>query len=347
MEDLLLLESAGDYLILESQDGTRFRLMVDDSVRRAARPAATISNSNPVSPREIQDAVRAGESVSQICARTGLPEDYVIKFAQPVLDEIEHVLQMAQATRITLDADRFGEQKVLELRELITDRTPAGQSWSAQKLDGPGWLVELSLEGVDEVAKWHFDLKKLFLTPESVLAAKLSASKTAENVLGGLIPTAPLKNSPDSSNIIPLTPKAFRLEDEGSETVSTETVELVKTSYESPVIVAPISDDAKAVENDSEDDPASASIPEAVAKPELLSETADLLEAIRRKRESNSEQENSTDSPTTPPRSFEPSPEDQTENSESQDPTPPVKKGRASMPSWDEIVFGTKVDDID
>jgi hypothetical protein len=23
----------------------------------------------------------------------------------------------------------------------------------------------------------------------------------------------------------------------------------------------------------------------------------------------------------------------------------PVKKGRASMPSWDEIVFGTKTDD--
>lgn len=347
MDDLLLLESAGDYLILESQDGTRFRLMVDDSVRRATRPAATISTSNPVSPREIQDAVRAGDSVSQICARTGLPEDYVLKFAQPVLDEIEHVLQTAQATRITLDADRFGEQKVLELRELISERTQASQSWSAQKLDGPGWLVQLNLEGIDDVAKWHFDLKKLFLTPESVLAAKLSASKTAENVLGGLIPTAPVKNSADSSNIIPLTPKAFRFENEGTETASEQIVELEDSSQESPANVAPVGEDANLAVLDASDPTEPADQPEVASTPERLSETADLLEAIRRKREANSQQGDSSESLAGTRTSFELIPEDPAEVPDSQEQTPPVKKGRASMPSWDEIVFGTKVDDLD
>lgn len=338
MEDLLLLESTGDYLILETQGGSRFRILVDEPLRRALRPSPNKPSSEPVSPREIQDSVRLGETVEQLCARTGLDEDYVLKFAQPVLDEIEHVIEMAQATRITLEADRFGEQRVVELRELISERTESAQVWVAHKLDGPGWIIELNLADIDEPAKWHFDLRKLILTPESVLAAKLSAAKTAESVLGGLIPTAPSPR--ENTNIVPLTPKAFRVDEGDSKQEPKQPLFEAKDSFlenkDENVLT-------KAEENGIE------SVP--VSQPAPLSETADLLEALRRKRDvakdtSTSqinliaEDASSADDSTAK--------DGASENIELPSETSTtIKKGRASIPSWDQIVFGTKVEDTD
>jgi hypothetical protein len=121
--------------------------------------------------------------------------------------------------------------------------------------------------------------------------------------------------------------------------------------------------------------------PEPVEKPkqatpsEPLSATADLLEALRRKRtERNESSLGETELEPHPDTSnirvidFEPTPADVTVGSNDQVDTikvseleietepeevtsesaqskPAAKKGRASMPSWDEIVFGTKAED--
>jgi hypothetical protein len=101
-----------------------------------------------------------------------------------------------------------------------------------------------------------------------------------------------------------------------------------------------------------------------------LSETADLLEALRKKRNARESVEDLEPHPPTEGlRVVELDPDDMFENSIDEtssepalevvpDPTPepapaPVsaeppsspKRGRASIPSWDEIVFGTKTED--
>ena len=102
--------------------------------------------------------------------------------------------------------------------------------------------------------------------------------------------------------------------------------------------------------------------------PEPLSATADLLEALRRKRTEREEEMPRSDNqldphpdastlrvidieptPVTPVSPVStPEPTVLVETVEEVDVEPKAtapKKGRASMPSWDEIVFGTKADD--
>jgi hypothetical protein len=86
-----------------------------------------------------------------------------------------------------------------------------------------------------------------------------------------------------------------------------------------------------------------------------ISDTADLLEALRKKRNERELLEEQEEIPATDFLSVVPDFEEQElipEEDISQDPpeiipeTPPAsKRGRASIPSWDEIVFGTKTED--
>jgi hypothetical protein len=101
-----------------------------------------------------------------------------------------------------------------------------------------------------------------------------------------------------------------------------------------------------------------------------LAATADLLEALRKKRagaaEKSADAEIPVESPINEPAEIAPEPTGPVETYEPEttresassaelsesaptaapEPiTPPAKKGRPSMPSWDEIVFGTKTED--
>ena len=100
MDDLRIRSTDGDHLILESQDGNSFRLLIDDSLRSAIRNTSMTRTSEiKLSPREIQTAIRGGESVDQLFRRSGDPLDYIEKFAQPVIDELTHVLTSALGVR--------------------------------------------------------------------------------------------------------------------------------------------------------------------------------------------------------------------------------------------------------
>lgn len=90
-----------------------------------------------------------------------------------------------------------------------------------------------------------------------------------------------------------------------------------------------------------------------VSTSEPLSATADLLEALRRKRTEREVTDLESHPETTQIRVVDIEvPKEQEPEASSDEPKEPVpetstapKKGRAAMPSWDEIVFGTKTDD--
>jgi hypothetical protein len=87
---------------------------------------------------------------------------------------------------------------------------------------------------------------------------------------------------------------------------------------------------------------------------EPISETADLLEALRKKRSERESSETEQPVPQTEFLSLVPDVAEETMEEQEVSPPPPVveseqptapKRGRASIPSWDEIVFGTKTED--
>ncbi len=68
----------------------QYRVAVDDRLAAALRgeaPAPDVAPSAPLSPRDIQRRLRAGESVEQIARSAGVPVERVERYAGPVLAE--------------------------------------------------------------------------------------------------------------------------------------------------------------------------------------------------------------------------------------------------------------------
>lgn len=320
MKDIRFLGSDGDFLLLEDSEGQKFRLLLDQPLRSAIRNDVPQMLDQPrLSPREIQEEIRVGRSIEDIVQASGAPVDYVMKFAQPVLDELNHAVLNALTVRLEVPGDRFNNPTTREFGEIIKARLAASgagiEKWSAMKAPEQGFYIycEYELDNRQFKATWLYDPKRLALIPENEAAISLSS--------GDRIATPAPKLRPVQT---PASEFTFSLAD---------TVEIVHDPPQaSPVLTE-----------------------QSTAPSELISDTADLLEALRKKRNERETFEDSDSAPQTDFLSVVPDFEEQeafVEEDISQDPpeitqdAPPAnRRGRASIPSWDEIVFGTKTED--
>ena len=320
MKDIRFLGSDGDFLLLEDSEGQKFRILLDQQLRSAIRNEAPQMLDQPrLSPREIQEEIRVGRSIEEIVQASGAPVDYVMKFAQPVLDELNHAVLNALTVRLEVPGDRFNNPTTREFGEIIKARLAASgagiEKWSAMKAPEQGFYIycEYELAGQQNKATWLYDPKRLALIPENQSAISLSSGDKVATPAPKL---RPVQTPPPefTSNLA-------------------DTVEIIR---EAPQVQPP------AIQ-----EPQTPSAP--------LSDTADLLEALRKKRSEREMLEEQDDAPATDFLSVVPDFEEQesfAEEDVSQEPpvvnpeTPPTnKRGRASIPSWDEIVFGTKTED--
>ncbi|MDN4472717.1 septation protein SepH [Demequina zhanjiangensis] len=170
MTELHLVGPADDeqQLILADADGREFRLAVTDELRQAVRHAAarareTAPSPQPasatMSPKEIQQRIRAGLSAAELAELTGEPFEALAKFEAPVIAEREYIVALARDTRIGSDAgapilgdlvaDRLAQREV-DLDSLVWD------AW--RDVDEP-WkvCVDFRTEGRIVRALWVFD----------------------------------------------------------------------------------------------------------------------------------------------------------------------------------------------
>lgn len=312
MEDIRFTEVDGEYLFLETSAGEKYRLLVDDHVRNALkRENRSKLDQVSLSPRDIQDAVRDGESLSSIAERSGASFDFVEKIAAPVLAELAHIVDTALSVRLGLSADR--ESGSLEFGELMTARLhEAGATaigWSAKRSDLGIWHIHanFAIGEASEQAHWSFDPRKLTLSPENGRAIALANNAA---------------------------PRAFTATSNGQVAASTPAAFAAPALKSVPDKQMPPTPPAEAAR-----EVVAVVTPPAVPDPAPLSATADLLQALKRKRvdlEVDADLDTTAVLPVVSP----------IEDSETAPAAPSVaKKGRASMPSWDEIVFGTKTED--
>lgn len=328
MDDIRLFGSDGDYLILEALDGQKFRLIADESLKSAIkREVHSKLDSISLTPREVQDEIRNGKTIEEIAAATGAPIEFVEKFAAPVLDELSHMVASARSVRITTSQDRYSESTHIEFGELVESRlSHSGASdfvWGAKRGEYNSWniSVHFSLSGAASFAAWSFDPRKLTLSPENESAVNLST------------------NDPLSTAPIPKLRPVLHNEFEESIDVFVDPEPVEPKKIDTPWVtqLIPVADAPVKLEE-------TAAPPKAVEVEAPLSATADLLQALRLKR---SEREANTDLPgdaTAAPRTEQSMPA-QEPSPMADTPAPAAKKGRAPMPSWDQIVFGTKADD--
>ena len=179
MADLRIVGVSNNQLELQAPDGSRHYLEISEDLLRAMRNREVSLPTN-LSPRDIQQAIRLGQTVDDIVRETGADIELVTRFAKPILAELNHIVALARNIRLNLAGDRFADPNPVQFGEVMDERLQNNGAsqvrWSAKKsLDGD-WLVSINFVtgSGDGIATWSFDPKKLFLAPENEAALQLS-----------------------------------------------------------------------------------------------------------------------------------------------------------------------------
>ena len=350
MQDLQVIGVESGALLVASDEGTRYRIAIDEVLQSKLRQTVpTPGNDRKLAPKEIQAHIRSGMSAEDVASVTGVPVEYIQKFEGPVIAEREFVVSSALAVAVhtaaetgSVGASTFGTV----IRSRLHELGALDERWASWKEVAGGWVVKLSFtaDSIERDARWSFDPKKSALAPLNNEAMSLSQQG---DMTGPLVPRLRAVDSDRSPDQSRFDSGAFARTDEAQESSADrstgpllETVPYGRLSDASPQVA----------------DAAINRVPEPVAE---SSQTADLLEALRRRRgerESASyDDEAMAAHPSTGsirlvdvplPSPVEARRDDMPGNTAPQPgATGKGRKGRTAMPSWDEIVFGARTDD--
>jgi len=331
--DLKVMGIENGALIAISDEGERFRIPIDEVLQSRLRQATPDPGvGRKLSPREIQSHIRSGISAADVSSITGVPLEYIQKFEGPVLAEREFVLETALGVAVHASPETQepgGSTFGVAIRSRLHSLGAINEHWASWKDAGSGWIVKLSYtaDQIDHDARWSFDPRKLALSPLNPAATTLSQQGEAPS---GLVPRLRAVGGTPQSDSTRFDSGAFDL---GATTPPATTAP-----------VSPVSRFAPAPETEPSTD---------------HNQTADLLDALRRRRGEREaaayiDDEALAAHPSTgsirlvdvPMPDFADAADEPTP--QSTQPQPSVskpRKGRASMPSWDDIVFGARSDD--
>lgn len=336
MEELKVIGVESGSLLVASDEGTRYRVAIDDVLQsRLRQTSPEPGNVRKLSPREIQAHIRAGMSAEDVAAITGVPLDYVQRFEGPVLAEREFVIESALAVpvQLAIETDPLGGGATFGsvIRRRLADAHAIGERWASWKEDGGGWVVKLTFvaETIEHDARWSFEPKKSTLAPLNQEAISLSQQGQQPSNLVPRLRAVPLDEQADAARF-----------DSGAFT-------LTPSDRETGPLLDPVP---------------YGRVGDLEPLPVKKNQTADLLEALRKRRGERDPmdpdpEESIAAHPSTGAVRLIDIPLDASDETsiDSMRTKPTARdtgsqgkrgsRGRASMPSWDEIVFGARTDD--
>ena len=342
MEQLKVIGTEEGALVLATESGDRFSLAVDDTLRhhlragqRAAEPRTARAN-----PREVQAHIRAGLSAHEVADVLGVRVEDVRRYEGPVLAEREHIVGQALSVPVLLGAELEPDAQPTfgaAVQAKLVDAGATGQRWTSWK-DDSGWIVKLEFTAgdVEHDARWGFDPRHSSLTPQNADATQLSRQGSLPE---GLIPRLRALDVPPVKDTSRFDSGAF-----GPRRAPEPAADMP-----APDVPAPI---AAAVQE--------AAIKRAPDETVTSAETADLLEALRRRRGQREPMPDAPEDEAAPAPvalfdALEPGYEDSGPKPASEHANRSVdteipsessrRRRRTSMPSWDEIVFGARSED--
>lgn len=188
MQDLHVLAVEDGALVAVSDGGERFRIPIDAALQSKLRQAQPVRDASPrLSPREIQSRIRSGLSAEEVAEATGVSVDDVRRFEGPVLAEREYIVTSALAVPVRTAADAGTDPVTFGgvIEDRLETASAAGVSWTAWKDQAGEWIVRLlfTADRVDHDARWTFDPKRQALSPSNAEAVTLSQQGEAAGVL--------------------------------------------------------------------------------------------------------------------------------------------------------------------
>ena len=296
MDELRLVRREERSLIVANDAGEEFRLVVDDAVLSEMRHLGRRErDTSRVRPREIQSLIRAGKTRSQVAQLTGLDEADIERYEEPVIAERNYVLERAHAVPVRTGSDDDGDQRFgAVIAERLIGLGCDTSEWSSWRDPETGWMIALEFISHDVAhrAVWAFEHRKGLLSPVNPDAVNLSKQG---DVGDRLIPKLRAVDAADAS------PRfdsgAFRESSEAESVASEDAAEAHGGPVEPETtadLPAPLSDanaeyqrrreiDQRAIKSEAADSD--------------LSQTADLLDALRKRRGERDRSRNTAEEP--------------------------------------------------
>ncbi|HSA51182.1 MAG TPA: septation protein SepH [Yinghuangia sp.] len=171
---VVAVSNDGTRLVLKAADGTEFNLAIDERLRAAVRGDRArlgqieIEVESQLRPRDIQARIRAGATAEEVAQLAGIPVDRVRRFEGPVLAERAFMAERARKTPIR----RQGETTGPLLGEIVAERLhlrgadSESIQWDSWRRDDGSWEILLlyRAEGEMHSASWSFDPPRRLVT---------------------------------------------------------------------------------------------------------------------------------------------------------------------------------------
>lgn len=338
--ELVGLSEDRQYLVLADASGQEFTIRVDDRLRAALRGdharlgQLEIEMESALRPRDIQARIRSGDSPEDVAQVAQVPVDRIMGFAIPVLAERRHIAERAQHAGVRR---KGGEGPSRLLGEAVAERLgsrgidPAGAEWDSWRRDDGKWTVSVSYHSGERerLATFLFDPLGRYSVAADDDARWLVSEPTPKTgpqprAKGGRR-LAAVGEEPPSGGLVDVDDDLTALSDTLSEVAADESPEQPQTA------------DLEAADFEAADFEAGSGAPDA----------ADDNEPVVPGAHGSQDTEPADTEPADTESGEEPADGAADQGSDDDgDSGPPAKrrsrksKGRASMPSWDEIMFG-------
>ncbi|MDF8265833.1 septation protein SepH [Luteipulveratus flavus] len=166
--------------------------------RGAARTDSALTDEpmEPLRPRDVQAMIRAGVGVPEVAERSGWSEEKVRKYEPPIRAEREYVAGLARAVQLR-GRGRDGDQPTLGSRAAarLDERGVESErvSWDSWKTENGTWTVvcEFPAGGRERRATWRFDPRDRTLAASDDEARWLGEDEQAPSTA----PSAPGRGS--------------------------------------------------------------------------------------------------------------------------------------------------------
>ncbi|MGN8245386.1 septation protein SepH [Cellulomonas soli] len=352
--ELVGLHEDGEHLVLAAPDGTRFRVRIDEALRAAVRrdrpqlEQLRHQGAGALSPREIQSRIRAGATAQEVADDAGLAVEHVRRYEGPVLAEREYVADQARATRVGRDAG------APLLGDLVTDRLAARGvdldtlAWDAARDGTHPWVVlaRFAVGDDEHVARWTYDAAKRTVVADEDEARWLSETEIADEPVsrrhlsavrdvvfdfrdGAVLPTSPDAPPVEPDEPDPLEATSALLDDLRTRRGVRQLLDEDDDGEEFEGFGPPHAFDFARLESEvpgahpvDADPDQEARVLGPVGDVPALPSAEDPQEQAPRTSDEDVAADTAVDGTTTRPRA--------------------ARRGRAKVPSWDEIVFGAK-----
>lgn len=332
------LSEDGTHVLVITDDGVEVRIAITDELRALLRHARVVRKdetpaTSSLSPREIQQRIRAGLNAAELAHLTGEPVEALAKFEAPVLAERAYMVQCARSTAVGRAHGAPQLDELVDDRLLARGVDPSTAVWDAwREVDEP-WRVSVDfvVDGRTIRAVWTYDNHAKTLTAEDDESAWL----TETELLQAPSPRRHLAAVRPES--VPVAVTSERVDSEGDDLEDTLVTAEAQELSPTEVLLEDLQSRRGVREtiDMGDDEPASSA---------SVNDSHDRFEgfgparSMRRGAQAGpSAKPAGTASASQGGAIAPPAPANASQDKK-------ARKGRASVPSWDEIVFGTKND---